>query len=48
MVQQPITYAGFVNIARLWIIDLECVVWTVPIGFIDKFAMKRKDITGEI
>ncbi|MGB7957625.1 MAG: four helix bundle protein [Minisyncoccia bacterium] len=48
MMQQTVAHLGFVNIAGLRIVDLECVVWSVAVGFVREFAVKREDIAHKI
>lgn len=44
MVEKPIPYASFVNIARFWVVYLEGVVRPMAVCSPRKFPMKRKDI----
>ena len=48
MMDQPVAYTGFVNIARLWIINLKSMVLSMAIGFIGKVAMKRQDVVHQV
>lgn len=44
MMQHPITDRGFMNIAWLWIGDVERRVWTVNIGFAFEVRIKVGDV----
>ena len=47
MVGQPIADLGLVDVARLWIIDSERLIRSVPIRFIHQFLMEGEDIIRE-
>ncbi len=45
VMQQAVAHFGLMDITRLRIVDFECVIGAVPVGFIRKLAVKRKYIT---
>lgn len=48
MMQQAVAHLGFVNVTRLRIVNLECVIRSVTVGFIGKLAVKREDVARKI
>jgi len=44
MMNEPVAYARFVNMSRLWIIELERFIWTVTVRFFLEFLVEGHDI----
>ena len=48
MVEQSVTNARLMNVARFWIINLKRLICGMSICFSDKIAMKRKNVRHKI
>lgn len=42
--EQSVTYAGFMNIARFWVGDVECFICTMNVCLITQVTMECKDV----
>ena len=48
VVQNPIAHCCFVDVARLWIRNVKCRVWTVCICFILEVGIEARDIGSKL
>ena len=44
VMEQTVAYAGFMDVARLWVADTEVVVSGVGVGFGCKVVVEREDV----
>ena len=48
MMQKPVPYGSLVNVARLRIVDPECFIRPVLIGFVEKLAVQSENIISQM
>jgi hypothetical protein len=46
MMEKPVPHARLVNIPRLRVGNIECIIATMNIGFVFEVSMKSKDVVG--
>ena len=48
VVQQAVAHLGLVDVAWLWVVNLECHIRAVAVGFIREFPVEREYVAYEV